>query len=129
MSLSKFKVGAAIAVTDVARAKEFYEDKLGLENGREVEDGGVTYPCGGGTEIHVFPSPDNAGKSEATLAGWEVDDVEKTVDELTEKGVTFEQYDAGPIKTNEKGIAQPGGDVKTAWCKDPDGNVLGIIGS
>ena len=43
-------------------------------------------------------------------------------------GVQFEQYDTDPIKTNEKGIAEPGGGTKVAWFKDPDGNVLGLVG-
>jgi catechol 2,3-dioxygenase-like lactoylglutathione lyase family enzyme len=127
MGLSDSPVGATIAVSDMERAKEFYEGKLGLENGRDVDDGGVTYPCADGTEIHIFPSPDGAGKSGATQAGWEVDEIESVVDELTSSGVQFEQYDVDPLKTNEKGIAQPG-DAKVAWFKDPDGNVLGLVG-
>jgi catechol 2,3-dioxygenase-like lactoylglutathione lyase family enzyme len=54
-----------------------------------------------------------------------VDDLEKTVDELTAKGVRFEQVDSDRIKTNEKGIAELGED-RMAWFKDPDGNVFGI---
>ena len=88
-------------------------------------DGGITYPCGGGREIHIYPSPDNAGKSGGTIAGWEVDDLEKTVDELTANGVSFEQHHSGPISTNEKGIAELGDD-RVAWFKDPDGNVHGV---
>jgi len=126
MGLSNSQVVPAIAVSDMGRAREFYEGKLGLANGAERPDGGIRYPCGGGTSIHVYPSPDNAGKSTATLAGFEVDDVERTVDELAANGVSFEQYDAGPIRTDEKGIAQIG-DVKSAWLKDPDGNILSVI--
>ena len=128
MSLSSFKVGAAIPVDDMSKAREFYEGKLGLSNPDEVGDGGVTYECGGGTTLHVFPSPGNAGKSEATIAGWDVDDVEKTVDELSANGVSFEQYDTDPVKTNEKGIATVD-DTAVAWFKDPDGNVLGLVAS
>jgi catechol 2,3-dioxygenase-like lactoylglutathione lyase family enzyme len=75
--------------------------------------------------FHVYPSPANAGKSAGTIAAWEVHDLEKTVDELTANGVSFEQVDGGPIKTNEKGIAHLGED-RIAWFKDPDGNVHGI---
>ena len=125
MGLTEMKVAPAIAASDMAKAKEFYEGKLGLSNGEEESDGGTTYPCGEGTTIHVYPSPDNAGKSGATLAFWETDDVEKAVDELSSSGVTFEQYDMDPIKTNEKGIADLGDD-KAAWFKDPDGNILAV---
>jgi catechol 2,3-dioxygenase-like lactoylglutathione lyase family enzyme len=125
MGLESCTVEATVAVTDMAKAREFYEGKLGLGGGSEVPDGGLTYECAGGTRIHVYPSPDNAGKSGATLAGFLTDDLEGTVDELTSKGVTFEQIEMGPIKTNEKGIAAFGDD-KVAWFKDPDGNTMGI---
>jgi catechol 2,3-dioxygenase-like lactoylglutathione lyase family enzyme len=124
MSLSDSRVEPTIAVTDMNRAKAFYEGKLGLSGGDDQADGGHTYPCGDSTRIHVYPSPDNAGKSGATLAGWLVDDVEGTVDELTANGVTFERY-GEPFNTNDKGIATLG-DVAIAWFKDPDGNTLAI---
>jgi catechol 2,3-dioxygenase-like lactoylglutathione lyase family enzyme len=60
------------------------------------------------------------------VAGWDVDDTERVVDELTSKGVTFEQYDEAPLTTDEKGIATIDG-AKVAWFRDPDGNTLGII--
>lgn len=126
MGLSDKQVVAVIAVTDMGRAREFYEGKLGLSPGVERPDGGVRYPCGGSSSLHVYPSPDNAGKSTATLAGFEVDDVERTVDELSAKGVSFEQYDSGPIETNEQGIAQLG-EAMSAWVKDPDGNILSVV--
>ena len=124
MSLSDSKVSPAIGVSDMGKAKEFYEGKLGLAVGKETGDGGVDYPCGDGTVLHVYPSP-SAKPSGATLAGWDVADIEATVDELIGNGVTFEQYDAEPLKTDEKGIATVDGD-KIAFVKDPDGNVLGI---
>jgi catechol 2,3-dioxygenase-like lactoylglutathione lyase family enzyme len=123
MGLSDLRVGAVVAVSDMERAKEFYESKLGL-SGRDEADGGCTYACADGTAIHVYPSPDNAGKSGATVAGWTTDDVDSAVDELTANGVTFEKY-GEPFNTDEKGIAR-WGDVKSAWFKDPDGNTLGI---
>jgi hypothetical protein len=85
----------------------------------------VRYPCGAGSALHVYPSPDNAGKSTATLAGFDVDDIESTVDGLAENGVTFEQYDTEMIETDAKGIARIG-DVRSAWLKDPDGNIISI---
>jgi catechol 2,3-dioxygenase-like lactoylglutathione lyase family enzyme len=124
MSLSDSRVAPAIAVSDMNDARGFYEGKLGLSGGKDQDDGGHTYPCGGGTEIHVYPSPGNAGTSGATLAAWAVDDVEATVDSLTAKGVTFEQY-GEPFNTDEKGIARLGG-LSVAWFRDPDGNILAI---
>ena len=124
MGLNDGRVGAAIAVADMNRAVEFYEGKLGLRSNGDDPDGGRTYQCGGGTTVHVFPSP-LARASGATAAGWIVEDVEGTIDELIANGVTFEQYSDGPFATDEKGLARMG-DYVGAWVKDPDGNVLGI---
>jgi len=124
MRLSDSRVEPAIAVSDMEQAKAFYEGKLGLSGGQDQPDGGHTYPCGEGTNIHVYPSPGNAGASGATLAGWTVDDLEATVDELTASGVTFEQY-GEPFNTDAKGIARLGDDA-IAWFKDPDGNILAV---
>ena len=124
MGLSDGTVGAAIAVTDMGRAVEFYEGKLGLRSNGDDPDGGRTYECGGGTTLHVFPSA-LAQASGATAAGWTVEDVEGTIDELIASGVTCEQYTEGPFATDEKGLARMG-DYVGAWIKDPDGNVLGL---
>jgi catechol 2,3-dioxygenase-like lactoylglutathione lyase family enzyme len=125
MGLSGYKVAAGLAVSDMDRAREFYEGKLGLPVGIDSGDN-LQYRCGEGTVIHVYLSPEHAGKSTATLAGWGVDDVERVVAELTAKGVSFERYDEGPIITDEKGIATFEGDARVAYFRDPDGNTLSI---
>ena len=101
---------------------------LGLSGGRNIGDGGVTYPVGSGREIHIYPSPANAGASGGTIAAWEVADLEQTVDELTAAGVVFEQYDTEMVKTDAKGIATMKED-HMAWFKDPDGNIFGVAES
>ena len=126
MGLQDAKVEPAVPVSDMTQAREFYETKLGLSNGRPIFDGGITYQCGGGREIHIYPSPASAGKSGSTVAAWEVVDLEQVVDELTANGVIFEQYDSDRLKTNEKGIAELG-EERAAWFKDPDGNAYGIV--
>ena len=126
MNLGDAKVEPAVPVSDMAKAKDFYENKLGLSGGRQIFDGGITYPCGGGREIHLYPSPANAGISTGSVAAWEVTDLEQTVDELTANGVTFEHYDTDRLKTNDKGIAELG-DERVAWFKDPDGNTHGVV--
>ncbi len=125
MSLSEYKVAAAVAIADMHIAREFYEEKLGLLVSIDSGDN-VQYQCGEGSVMHVFLSPDHGGKSTATLAGWGVDDIERVVDELTARGVAFERYDEGPILTDDKGIATFEGGAKVAYFKDPDGNTLSI---
>jgi catechol 2,3-dioxygenase-like lactoylglutathione lyase family enzyme len=126
MPLSTYRVGAAIAVSDMNRAQDFYENKLGLTAWGDDPDGGRSYLCAEQSTLHVFPSPGNSGGSGATVAGWTVDNLEAVVDDLTVNGIEFERYDGPQIKTDEKGIAIIG-DSKGAWFKDPDGNILGLI--
>jgi catechol 2,3-dioxygenase-like lactoylglutathione lyase family enzyme len=125
MGLSRYKVAAAVAVSDLERAREFYEGKLGLSVSIDSGDN-VQYRCAEGSVFHVYLSPEHAGKSTATLAGWGVNDVERVVDELSERGVAFERYNEGPIITDEKGIPTFEGDAKVAYFRDPDGNTLSI---
>ena len=125
MVLSNYKVGAGLAVSDMARAREFYEGKLGLSVSIDSADN-VQYRCAEDSVLHIYLSPEHAGKCTATLASWGVDDVERVVDELNTRGVTFERYDEGPIITDEKGIATFEGGAKVAYFRDPDGNTLSI---
>jgi catechol 2,3-dioxygenase-like lactoylglutathione lyase family enzyme len=125
MGLSRYKVGAGLAVSDMDRARKFYEGKLGLSVNIDSGDN-VQYRCAEGSVLHVYLSPEHAGKSTATLASWGVGDVERVLEELSSRGVTFERYDEGPIVTDEKGIATFEGGAKVAYFKDPDGNTLSI---
>jgi len=125
MGLSRYKVAAAIAVSNMNRAREFYEGKLGLSVGIDSGDN-LQYRCAEGSVLHVYLSPEHAGRSTATLAGWGVNDVERVVDELASRGVAFERYDEGPIITDERGIATFEGGAKVAYLRDPDGNTLSI---
>ena len=111
-----------IPVQDVARARKFYEEKIGLKV-QQLYAGGVVYECGNGTWVFMYPTP-NAGTSKASTAFWSVDDVAAEVAELKARGVVFEEYDYPGLKT-ENSIATGGG-AKTAWFKDPEGNVLAI---
>jgi catechol 2,3-dioxygenase-like lactoylglutathione lyase family enzyme len=121
--LQKFPMYAYLPVKDVARARRFYETTLGFVPQREVA-GGVVYAFAAGTSCFLYPTP-NAGTSAASQAFWQVDDVEREVAELKAKGVTFETYDMPGMKD---GIATAGG-AKTAWFKDPEGNILAIVQS
>jgi catechol 2,3-dioxygenase-like lactoylglutathione lyase family enzyme len=133
MSLGSYRVNASIAVTAMAPAEAFYEGKLGLAVVRTGADGSKVYASGGDASLVVYPSPDHAGRSTATLATWYVDDVERMVDELTANGVTFEHF-AGTLEsgfdygTDGKGISPRAGGGRIAWFKDPDGNTFAIEG-
>jgi len=124
MGLSDCIVEAAMAVSDLDRARHFYEHQLGLVPGDEEEEA-VRYPCAQGTRIFIYLSPDNAGKSPATLAGWFVDDLDEAMDELASRGVVFEQYDQPGLKTDEHGVFDGDG-FRAAWITDPDGNTMAL---
>src|SRR5262245_17463119 len=88
--LQKSPMYAYIPARDVARARKFYEEKIGLKP-REIVAGGVIYEFGDGTACFLYPTP-NAGTSQASQAFWEVEDVEREVAELRSRGVEFEDY-------------------------------------
>ena len=120
--LKKSAIIPYIPVADVARARKFYEEKIGLRPTEEYA-GGVIYECGNGSWVFMYPSR-GAGTSKASTAFWAVDDVVAEVNELKARGVVFEEYDMPGVKTVNS-IASGGG-AKTAWFKDSEGNILGI---
>ncbi len=121
--IGDYPIHAVLPASDIERAKAWYKDKLGLEPVEE-DPGGLHYKVGG-TDFSVFPTQ-FAGTAQNTAAEWSVDDLEKEVDELTVRGVVFEQYDYGPeFKTNEKGIATLG-PFLGAWFKDSEGNIIAL---
>ncbi len=115
-------IHAYIPVSDLARARQFYEDKVGLHP-KELYAGGAIYECGG-TEVFMYPTP-NAGTSKASQAFWSVDDVEAEVNELKARGVKFEEYDM-PGMAMKNSIATGGG-AKAAWFKDTEGNIMAVV--
>ena len=121
--LQSFPLYAYIPAKDVARARGFYEDKLGLKPTREVA-GGVVYEFAGKTACFLYATP-NAGTSQASQAFWQVDDVEREVAALKARGVVFENYDI-PGEKSPSGVVTAGG-AKAAWFKDSEGNILALI--
>ena len=119
--LSNAPIRAYIPASNLARARKFYEDTIGLKHGQEYA-GGVIYKCGG-AEAFLYPTP-NAGTSKASQAYWSVTDVEAEVTELKSRGVKFDEYDM-PGMPMKNSIAIAGG-AKTAWFKDTEGNILAI---
>ncbi len=119
--LSAAPIRAYIPASNVARARKFYEQTIGLTPKQEYS-GGVIYECGG-AEVFLYPTS-NAGTSKASQAYWQVADVEAEVAELKARGVKFEEYDL-PGVAMKNSIATAGG-AKTAWFKDTEGNILAV---
>jgi catechol 2,3-dioxygenase-like lactoylglutathione lyase family enzyme len=124
MTLSGYRVSAQIAVSDMDRARKFYEGKLGLSGEQGPSTATRVYACGDGTSLHLYAAPEHAGNATATVARWDVDSLERVVDELTASGVEFERY-AEPVKTDARGI-HDSGYGKVAWFRDPDGNTFAL---
>ena len=112
-----------IPAKDLARARRFYEQKLGFKPREEVA-GGVVYEFGGRTSCFLYPTP-NAGTSQASQAFWQVEDIEREVEELKARGVEFEDYDL-PGEKSPNGILDASS-AKAAWFKDSEGNIMAII--
>lgn len=119
--LSDSTVFATIAVRNMQLAKEFYEQKLGL-NKIDETPGGVMYESGTG-KLFVYESH-TAGTNLATCAAWDVEDVAVTASELQSKGVVFEHYDIPNAEVD--GAIYTMGSQQVAWFTDPDGNILSI---
>jgi catechol 2,3-dioxygenase-like lactoylglutathione lyase family enzyme len=114
---------ATIAVSDLDRATDFYENKVGLVRGHSPEKFMRLYEIGATTLI-VYPSQ-FAGTNKATSVTWPVDDVDGEVRALSEKGVQFEHYDMPNMK--REGDVHVGPSNRAAWFKDPDGNIHAIV--
>lgn len=123
--LQKSPMYAYIPAKDVARARAFYEGKLGFVVKQETA-GGVVYEFGAHTACFLYLTP-NAGTSQASQAFWAVDDVDREVAELKARGVVFEVYDM-PGAKSASGAVTAGG-AKAAWFKDSEGNILALIQS
>lgn len=119
------KAFSGFSVNDLQKAKQFYGEVLGLEVSEKM---GLELHIAGGNNIFVYPKP-NHTPATFTILNFLVDNIDKAVDELISKGVTFEKYE-GQIKTDEKGIHRsehPGEGPTIAWFKDPAGNILSVL--
>ncbi len=121
--LGSTKAFSGFSVDDIPRAKEFYGQTLGLEVSEE--NGMLTLHLAGDRPTLIYPKPDHTPAS-YTILNFQVEDVEKAVDGLTERGVRFERYPGTETETDDKGIFRGGGPL-IAWFKDPAGNVLSVI--
>ena len=114
------QVTVMLPVKDMARARRFYEQGLGLTPGGLKPDGKFVYQCGG-TELALFPR-EGGTKADHTAASFRVDDIAKSVRDLQERGVQFADYDLPGLKTVDHVCVL--GSEKAAWFQDPEGNIL-----
>ncbi len=114
---------AALPAQDIARARKFYEQTLGLAPSEIGPDGGAWYKTGE-TMFFVFPSQGKAS-GDHTQIGLEVDDIAAAVNELKREGVKLEEYDSPQVKTNN-GIVDMG-EIRGCWFKDSEGNLIGVM--
>jgi predicted enzyme related to lactoylglutathione lyase len=119
--LNDSKVTANIPAADIERARLFYADTLGLSPTDE-NPGGLIYKTAGGTTFFLYQT-EYAGQAGHTIAQFHVDDVEKEVKELKDRGVKFEHYDL-PGLTWDGDIASAPEMGKAAWFKDSEDNIL-----
>ena len=120
--LCEFPAYPTIPASDLARARRFYEQTLEFD-ADQVSPSGVMYRSKD-SALFVYPSA-NAGTNKATAAGFTVADLRATVADLKRRGVRFEEYDFGDFKTVD-GIARTP-DGLSAWFKDSEGNIIGLV--
>jgi catechol 2,3-dioxygenase-like lactoylglutathione lyase family enzyme len=121
--VSRASFYATIPTADLAAARRFYEEVVGLEVAREHPTG-VAFRTGQ-TYLELYPTT-SAGSAAHTLGTFEVEDMEAAVESLRVRGVAFEEYDLPGLRT-VNGIAELPSGARVAWFKDPDGNILGIV--
>jgi len=122
MDFKNTKAFSSFSVNDLAEAKRFYGQTLGLEVSESDE--GLILQTKGGINVFIYPKPDHSPAT-FTVLNFVVDDVDRAVDELNKMGIHFQIYDKGELKTDDRGVFQ--GKPKIAWFKDPAGNFLSIL--
>jgi len=121
------KAFSGFSVNDISKAREFYGKTLGIEVSDVKEMGLLRLSIADGARVIIYPKP-NHEPATFTILNFVVEDIDKSVDELTKLGVVFESYNNEYIKTDAKGIARSDGHgPNIAWFKDPAGNILSVI--
>ena len=118
---------SSFSVDDIAEAREFYSKTLGVDVS-DNEEGGLELSFPESGSVFIYPKEDHEAAT-FTVLNFQVDDIDAAVEDLTERGITFESY-SGEMETDEKGIfrgADSGEGPNIAWFKDPAGNFLSVI--
>ena len=119
------KAFSSFSVNDIQKAKDFYAQTLGVKVSHEDEHNLLRLHIGNEAPVMIYPKPNHSAAS-FTVLNFEVPNVDKAVDELTQRGVQFEKYNQPNLKTDERGIFRGDGPVM-AWFKDPAGNILSVV--
>ena len=120
------KAFSSFSVDDLQKAKRFYGQTLGLEVSEAYGGLLLEIHTEGRRNILIYPKSDHTPAT-FTILNFPVDNLEQTIVDLTNRGVRFEIYKEGDIKTDEKGISLSSEGPKIAWFKDPAGNVLSVL--
>jgi catechol-2,3-dioxygenase len=110
-----------LPVKDLNRARDFYENKLGLQAAGFQSDGKFLLRCGGGAQLALFPKPGGT-KAEHTAMSFRVEDIVTEIRDLERRGVQFHDYDLPGLKTFEHVCVL--GSEKAAWFSDTEGNII-----
>ncbi len=121
--LESARICADVPTADLERARQFYEGALGLKVMKADAQRGVYYQAGGGTMLNLYARPHD--QAEFSVATFLVDDIERSMSDLRERGVVFEDYDEPDLKTRD-GVFSDQSGFKACWFKDPDGNILSL---
>jgi catechol 2,3-dioxygenase-like lactoylglutathione lyase family enzyme len=121
--LSNAPVTTILPVTDMKRARDFYESKLGLKPVGLKPNGQFVYACAGGCTVALFPK-EGGTKADHTAISFQVSDINAVIKSLKKSGVVFEDYDLPGLKTVDHVCVL--GAEKAAWFKDTEGNYLCI---
>ncbi|MEX2210033.1 MAG: VOC family protein [Patescibacteria group bacterium] len=120
---------SSFSVNNLEKAREFYGQTLGLSVTEITDMGLLQLDLAGDNRTMIYPKDDHRPAT-FTVLNFTVPDIDRAVDALAGKGVEFERYDSGMIKTDEKGIARGDGSnegPQIAWFKDPAGNILSVL--
>ena len=125
--LKTSKAFSSFAVRDLEAARKFYGQTLGLQAGDVPGMKGILQlQLDGGAKVLIYPKPDHAPAT-FTVLNFPVDSVDRTVEALKERGVKFEIYTDGPVKTDARGVSSSPGGPRIAWFRDPSGNILSVL--
>src|SRR3954452_18943151 len=122
--ISDNRISAVLVSTDLDRSRQFYEDKVGLRLSAETIKNHLVFECGNGTTLLIYGRP-NGNNADHTQVRFWTTDIANDVEELTENGIEFDEYDTDTFKTVDHVVTSPIG--RSAWFRDPDGNTIALF--